>query len=173
MSTPTSPTPISAEVLSEPAAAPKPAWVQFLEEELDGFRDDLSTDEEEDFASGKEEDFAFILMTLIGEYMFCEDPDAPVTFARRFDDLYAAVYEPRFNGYNGTHKGWTGYLKAFYESLFSLAMEIRYDDPLQEKVIQLLVELRKLPTHRVKVFVVSLLPLLRPFFFLISDSVTS
>jgi hypothetical protein len=123
-----------------------PAWVQLLAQELEEWRPDPS--------SGKEE-FTYIVTSLIKEYLFCEDLDAAAKFAHRFDDLYATVYEPTFNGYNKTHKGWTGYLCAFYESLFPLAMAMRYDDPLQDKVIDLFVELRKLPTHRVKIFVVS------------------
>ncbi len=89
----------------------------------------------------------------------CEDPDAAATSARRVDELYGTVFEPKFNGHVGTHKGWTGFLRTFYENLFYVAMEMRYDDPLQDKVIQLLVELRKLPTHHVRVFVVSQLAL--------------
>lgn len=61
----------------------------------------------------------------------------------------------KFNGYRKTKKGWTGYLDALYNLLLPVAMEISYDDPKQEEVVQLLCELRKPPTRAVKVFIVS------------------
>ncbi len=123
----------------------KPLWMQRLDEELERFPDSTSPNV----------DFGYILDCMIRDYLFCDEPDAAATFARRFDDLYATVYEPRFNGYNRKHKGWTGYLLAFYEGWFYLTETMRYDDPMQDKVVQLFVELGKLPPHRVKIFVVS------------------
>ncbi|KAK3290519.1 uncharacterized protein B0H64DRAFT_412709 [Chaetomium fimeti] len=102
---------------------------------------------------GPEGDFESIVATILKEYLLSDDDDAPATFARRFDDLYSEVYEPRFNGFNGTKKGWTGYLEVFYETVFAVAVGMEYDDPKQVKVIQLFSELRKLPTHVVKIFV--------------------
>ena len=101
-----------------------------------------------------EEDFPSTLATIYKDYLLSDDDDAPATFARRFDDFYKEVYEPKFNGYNGEKRGWTGYLVAFYETVFSVAVAMDYDEPKQIKVIQLLLELRKLPTHAVKIFVV-------------------
>ncbi|KAK4034498.1 hypothetical protein C8A01DRAFT_18713 [Parachaetomium inaequale] len=96
-----------------------------------------------------------ILAGVLHEYLLSDDAiaDAAAAAARRFDDLYSTVYEPRFNGYRKTHKGWTGYLIVFYELLFSVAVEMHYDDPKQDKIIQLLAELRKLPPHAVRIFV--------------------
>jgi hypothetical protein len=103
-----------------------------------------------------EEDFESVIATLFRDYLLSDDDDndAPATFAQRFDNLYGEVYEPKFNGYNGKKKGWTGYLLVFYETVFSVALAMDYDEPKQIKVIQLLSELRKLPTHAVKIFVV-------------------
>jgi hypothetical protein len=126
-------------------AAAKPAWLEVLDDNLSRFSE-----------PNAEVDFDYILGGVIKEYLLCDDTDAPAVFARRFDTLYETVYEPKFNGYNQQKKGWTGYLITFYENLFEAATAIRYHDPLQDKVIQLLVELRKLPTHTVKIFVVSL-----------------
>jgi hypothetical protein len=100
----------------------------------------------------------YILSSMIKEYLLSDRDDAAPTFARRFDDLYGDVYVPKFNGYSGQKKGWTGYLIAFYGTLFTSAVAMQYDDPKQDKIIQLLVELRKLPVHAVKIFVVSPLP---------------
>ncbi len=123
----------------------KPLWLQRLDEAQEEFPDPPPP------GVG----FGFILDSMIRDYLLCDEQDAAATFARRFDDLYATVYEPRFNGYNRRHKGWTGYLLAFYESWFSLTETMRYDDPTQDKVVQLFVELGKLPPHRAKIFVVS------------------
>lgn len=101
-----------------------------------------------------EENFLSVIGTLFREYLLSDDDDAPATFAQRFDGLYGEVYEPKFNGYNGEKRGWTGYLLVFYSMVFSLAVAMDYDDPKQIKIIQLLSELRKLPTHAVKIFVV-------------------
>ncbi|KAK3897545.1 hypothetical protein C8A05DRAFT_19710 [Staphylotrichum tortipilum] len=120
---------------------PKLAWLT----ELD---DTLATQAPED-------EFSRILAGLIKEYLLCDDDGVAATFATRFDDLYAAVYEPRFNGYSGEKKGWTGFLHAFYAELFRVSGKIQYDDPQQGKVIQLLRALRKLPPRAVKLFVQS------------------
>ncbi len=122
----------------------KPLWMQRLDERLERFPDSRPLNV----------DFDYILFSTIRDYLFCNETDAAATFARRFDDLYATVYEPRFNGYNRKHKGWTGYLIAFYRNWFYLTQEMRYDDPAQDKVIQLFVELGKLPPHHAKIFIV-------------------
>lgn len=124
----------------------KPLWAQVLDEQLERFPDSIPLNL----------DFGHILNSMIRDYLFCDEFDAAATFARRFDDLYATVYEPRFNGYNGKHKGWTGYLIAFYESWFRLTKTMRYDDPTQNKVIQLFVELGKVPPHHARIFIVGL-----------------
>ncbi|KAH6631313.1 hypothetical protein F5144DRAFT_489466 [Chaetomium tenue] len=100
-----------------------------------------------------EEDFESMLATIYKEYLLSDDDNASATFARRFDDLYGDVYEPKFNGFNGKKRGWTGYLDVFYETVFSVAVAMDYDEPKQIKIIQLLSELRKLPTRAVKIFV--------------------
>jgi hypothetical protein len=101
-----------------------------------------------------EDDFESMIATIFRDYLLSDDDDAPAKFAQRFDDLYGEVYEPKFNGYNGKKRGWTGYLLVFYDTVLSVALAMDYDEPKQIKVIQLLSELRKLPTHTVKIFVV-------------------
>ncbi|KAK4148435.1 hypothetical protein C8A00DRAFT_19732, partial [Chaetomidium leptoderma] len=127
-------------------AVAEPRWLQHLNENFGTSGDSNSHAEET-------KSFEGIIAAMIKEYLPCDDLDAAETFARRFDDLYEAVYKPRFNGCNGTKKGWTGYLITFYQTLFSTAVEMQYDDPTQDKVIQLLTELRRLPPHTVKIFV--------------------
>lgn len=124
----------------------KPKWLQLLDEGLDG----VAGDDE-----AVSQDLVLILTSMVRELLLSDDSNAPATFARRFDDLYGTVYEPKFNGYRRTKKGWTGYLLIFYDILLGAATVARYDDPTQDKLIQLLVELGKLPPHAVKVFVVS------------------
>lgn len=128
----------------DPNAENRPAWLQLLDDNLARFSE-----------TNAEVDFDHHLARATKKYLLCDDADAAVKFARLFDDMYAAVYEPKFNGYNQTKKGWTGYLIGFYDNLLHTAVAMRYDDPLQDKVIQLLVELRKLPPHADKIFVVS------------------
>ncbi len=76
-----------------------------------------------------DDEFNRILAGLIKEYLLCDDDGAAATFASRFDDLYGAVYEPRFDGYRGQKKGWAGFLHAFYSQLFWTSRQIRYNDP--------------------------------------------
>jgi hypothetical protein len=127
--------------MSPAPADSKPAWLAELDETL---------------ATEAPDDFSRMLAGLIRGYLLCADDDAAATFALQFDDLYGRVYEPCFNGYRGQKKGWTGFLHAFYSELFWTSKKIRYDDPNQDKVIQLLSELRKLLPRAVKVFVVSI-----------------
>jgi hypothetical protein len=131
------------EEAPDSALGTTPAWLQPLEETIDAGSADGPWG------------LDYILSSMLKEYLLCDHDDAAPTFARRFDDLYGAVYVPRFNGYNGQQKGWTGYLIAFYETLFTSAVAMQYDDPKQDKVIQLLAELRKLPVHPARIYVVS------------------
>jgi hypothetical protein len=133
--------------MADTVSQAKPEWLKLLDEYL--FLEESSQ------ALPIDESFDRILASMVKEYLLCDDVDAASTFAQRFDALYGAVYEPRFNGYNKTHKGWTGFLIAFYRMLLGAAAELRYDDPKQDKVVQLLVELRRLPSRAVKIFVVS------------------
>ncbi|KAL2173716.1 uncharacterized protein P884DRAFT_210941 [Thermothelomyces heterothallicus CBS 202.75] len=94
----------------------------------------------------------YLIASLIKEYLLSNDDGAAAVFARRFDELYGTVYKPKFDGYRRSKKGWTGYLTIFYELLFRTAVQIQYDDPKQEKVIELLVELGKLPSRPAKIF---------------------
>lgn len=136
------------EMAEHTATPSKPAWLKFVDEYL-------GLEEEGSQVRPINESFDSILASMVKEYLLCDDADAAAIFARRFDDLYGAVYEPRFNGYRKRKKGWTGFLITFYEMLLGVAVEVRYDDPKQDKVVQLLVELRKLPARVVKIFVVS------------------
>ncbi|KAL2166563.1 hypothetical protein VTG60DRAFT_2510 [Thermothelomyces hinnuleus] len=97
----------------------------------------------------------YLIASLIKEYLLSNDHGAAAVFARRFDEIYGTVYKPKFDGYRRSKKGWTGYLTIFYELLFRTAVQIQYDDPKQEKVIELLVELGKLPSRPAKIFVSS------------------
>ena len=133
--------------MADTVSQAKPEWLKFLDDYL--FPDEGSQ------ALPVDESFDRILASMVKEYLLCDDVDAASAFAQRFDALYGAVYEPRFNGYNKTHKGWTGFLIAFYRVLLGAAAELRYNDPKQDKVVQLLVELRKLPPRAVKIFVVN------------------
>ncbi|KAK4245011.1 hypothetical protein C7999DRAFT_34623 [Corynascus novoguineensis] len=122
----------------------KPGWRPLLDDKLRVYSDPDS-----------EHHFDCILASLIKEFLLWDDDGAATVFAQRFDDLYSTVYEPRFNGYRGRKKGWTGYLLVFYQTLCQTAVQIRYDDPKQERLVRLLVELGKLPSRSVKVFVQS------------------
>jgi len=125
-----------------------PAWL----EELDGT---LKT-------SSPENEFPRTIARLIKEYLDSDDEKAGATFAQRVDNLYDDVYLPKFDGYNGKKKGWTGFLIAFYEILFGVGVRLPYDDARQDKLIQLLCELRKLPARSAKIFVVSTPPYMAP-----------
>ncbi|KAK3310890.1 uncharacterized protein B0T15DRAFT_54137 [Chaetomium strumarium] len=129
----------------------KPEWLRYLEDYL-GIDPGSVPDLEPEVEDAEPEDIASVLASKIREYLLCRDDDAAARFARQLDDLYASVYEPKFGEFRG-RQGWTGYLNAFYEVLFGAAVEMPYHDPLQDKVIHLLLELRKLPPHSVKVFV--------------------
>ncbi|KAL2147924.1 hypothetical protein VTI28DRAFT_3402 [Corynascus sepedonium] len=121
----------------------KPGWQPLLDDIIHVYSDPNS-----------EHHIKYIIVSLIKEYLLSNDDSAATTFARRFDDLYGTVYEPKYNGYRGK-KGWTGYLLIFYQTLCRTAVQIRYDDPKQERLVRLLVELGKLPSRSVKVFVQS------------------
>ena len=140
MSTDTKPE--TADALTQP----EPAWLSLLNETIG--ESVLSLDD-------RKEDLDYIIGAMVREYLVCEDDNARETFARRFDEFYDVVYVPKFNGYGKRKKGWTGYLEAFYDILLPVAMEIPYNDPKQNKVVQLFLELRKLPIRVVKVFIVS------------------
>jgi hypothetical protein len=129
----------------------KPGWLKYLDENYSPLQEGspVPTD-----VGSRDLQFDCILAAMVKEYLLCDDTNAPATFAKRFDGLYGSVYEPRYNGYQ-KRKGWTGFLLAFYQVVFGIARILRYDDPKQDKIIQLLVELRKLPTRAVKIFVVS------------------
>ncbi|KAK4236787.1 hypothetical protein C8A03DRAFT_35309, partial [Achaetomium macrosporum] len=114
----------------------KPAWLQYLDENL-GIEPDSASSPVSENLDATPPSICYVLSVKTKEYLLCEDDDAAARFARQFDDLYASVYEPEFNGSYGSQKGWTGYLNKLY----------------QDKIIQLLLELRKLPPHAVKVFV--------------------
>jgi hypothetical protein len=126
-------------------------WLKYLDENYPPHQEGspVPTD-----VGNRDFQFECILAAMVKEYLLCDDTNAPATFAKRFDGLYDSVYEPRYNGYN-KRKGWTGFLLAFYHVVFGTARIVRYDDPKQDKIVQLVVELRKLPTRPAKIFVVS------------------
>lgn len=125
----------------------KPGWQPVLDDRLRTCSDPNS-----------EHHLEFIIASLLKEYLLSDDDGTAAAFARRFDDLYYTVYEPKYNGYGGEKKGWTGYLIAFYDTVCETAVQVRYDDPKQDKLVGLLVELGKLPPRAVKIFVVSCPP---------------
>ncbi|KAL2147923.1 hypothetical protein VTI28DRAFT_3401 [Corynascus sepedonium] len=122
----------------------KPGWQPVLDDRLRTCSDPNS-----------EHHLEFIIASLLKEYLLSDDDGTAAAFARRFDDLYYTVYEPKYNGYGGEKKGWTGYLIAFYDTVCETAVQVRYDDPKQDKLVGLLVELGKLPPRAVKIFVQS------------------
>ena len=123
------------------ASSAKPAWLEELDETLQ--------------STSPAYEFPRAIAGLIKEYLHCDDENASATFAQRVDDLYDGIYLPKFDGYRHKKKGWTSFLIVFYDILFGVGLRIPYDDARQDKVIQLLCELRKLPARSVKIFVVS------------------
>jgi hypothetical protein len=121
----------------------KPAWLEALDERLRVYAP---------HSASSPPDLEYVLSAKIKEYLLCEDDDAAARFARHFDNFDFSVYKPKVNR---QAKGWTGYLELFYEIIVDVAVEARYDDPVQDKIIQLLLELRKLPPRTVKLWVVS------------------
>ncbi|KAK3327052.1 hypothetical protein B0T19DRAFT_151298 [Cercophora scortea] len=116
--------------------AEEPEWLKLLQEHAD-FDDQHIT---------------CIIETILIQYLLSSDADATTTTAGKYDALYGEVYEPKFNGYAGTKKGWSGYLSLFYGTLFRIVDLIPYDDPTQDKIVQLVVELKKLPPHACKIW---------------------
>jgi hypothetical protein len=80
----------------------KPAWLLFLEEEFP----ELDADAQPATA-GEAHHFEFdcIIAAVIKQFLLSEEPNAPATFAKRFDDLYETVYLPRYNGHRVNKKG--------------------------------------------------------------------
>lgn len=108
-----------------------------------------------------EDDIVFKIAGMLKEYLLPEpcgyDASSGPTateMALQFDNLYEDVYVPYFDGFRKTHKGWTGYLRLFYSELFTAAFVVPYDDPAQQKVVELLEALRHLPGRTAKVFLV-------------------
>ncbi|KAK7937804.1 uncharacterized protein PG986_014672 [Apiospora aurea] len=76
-----------------------------------------------------------------------------VEAAQQVDDLYSNEYLPsdplmKFQD----DKGMGGFLSCLYEMVFDLARAIPHEDDLQDRLVQFLVELAKLPTEEVKIW---------------------
>lgn len=77
--------------------------------------------------------------------------------ARRIDDSYEQQFLPsdplmKFKD----DQGMEGFLSCFYEVVFTLARLIPYHSSMQEKLIELILELRKLPPRPSKIWKVCL-----------------
>ncbi|KAK0666411.1 hypothetical protein QBC41DRAFT_150436 [Cercophora samala] len=120
---------------------PEPLWITIIKENK-YLHDD----------SSYENTIAPHIAQLFQEYLLSDDESSTAATALKFDSMYEDLYLPNYNGRgNGRKKGWTGYLSYFYETVFVIAKHIPYNDPLQDKVIQLLLELKKLPSRATKI----------------------
>ncbi|KAK0739425.1 hypothetical protein B0T21DRAFT_346739 [Apiosordaria backusii] len=121
---------------------PEPLWVMRIEKDF--FSEDNQTEYENTIVPA--------IVQLLMSYLLSEDENAAAATAHKFDSMYEDLYLLKYNGSGGRKKGWTGYLSFFYETVLHVSRYISYDDPLQDKIVQLLLELRKLPPHSAKIF---------------------
>ncbi|KAK4202021.1 hypothetical protein QBC40DRAFT_277246 [Triangularia verruculosa] len=120
----------------------EPLWVTIIKE-------NKYLNEDSDYENTIAPDIA----ELFKSYLLSEDHNAAAATAIKFDSMYEEVYVPKYNGCgeSGRKKWWTGYLSYFYEAVFVITKHISYDDPLQDKVVHLLLELKKLPSRSAKI----------------------
>lgn len=100
-------------------------------------------------AEGVENAFAVVLKDFL---LSDGDPTAAET-AHEIDDLYTQEYLPsdpllKFSD----DQGMEGFLGDFYQIFFTLARLIPYDNSKQDRLIQVILELRKLPPKQFKIW---------------------
>ncbi|KAK8022594.1 hypothetical protein PG993_013361 [Apiospora rasikravindrae] len=112
-------------------------WTQCLDEILEMDPDGIETG----------------LSEVLRRLLASQSDAAPAEAAQQIDDLYSNDYLPsdplmRFQD----DKGMGGFLSCLYEMVFDLARAIPYENDLQGRLVQFLVELAKLPTKEVKIW---------------------
>ncbi|ROW11478.1 hypothetical protein VMCG_01147 [Cytospora schulzeri] len=116
------------------------------------WRVELAREMSEDVADGVAVQFPSILLDLLTKWPV-DGVEAAREAARRIDADYRDVYLPSDPLLRGQEdKGMAGYLSHLYGLVMSVATFIDCDDPLQDALVQLLVELRKLPPTVYKIW---------------------
>lgn len=129
---------MTANEKEKESAFSKEPWHAYLEEEI---------------ASCGEGTFECDLDNIMKDFlMSTSDPAAPDT-ALRIDTYYWKIYLPsdplmKFK----EDKGIAGFLYYLYELVFDMARLVPYYDPKQDMLVQLILELRKLPAKTFKIW---------------------
>ncbi len=87
------------------------------------------------------------------DFLLSEGHSTAVDTARRINSYYEndfLLWDPLLK--YEEDKGMGEFLNGFYEVVFLFARLVPYDSPLQEQLIQLVLELHKLPPRKVKIW---------------------
>jgi hypothetical protein len=114
-------------------------WVAYLDEEI--------ADCEEDTPD-------YGLATIFKDMLLTSDHRVVADVARRIDAYYAVEFWPFLDPLAKftEDKGMAGYLNAVYSLVFDLARLIPYKDSRQDMLVELILELRKLPPKPFKIW---------------------
>lgn len=135
--------------MGQAAFANEAPWIAPFEEELKR----LGTDE-----------IPLVLGNILKEFLLSDDDGIMIKTARRIEDFYKKEFfkiDPKLRRQDkqGNDLGMEDFLFSFYEVFFSLARFIPYNTSTQQKLLLLLLQLRKQPAKAVKMLDVRYIPL--------------
>ena len=135
--------------MNQAAFANEAPWIAPFEQELKR----LGTDE-----------IPLALGNILKEFLLSDDDAVMIKTARRIEDFYEKEFyqiDPKLERQDkeGNDLGMEDFLFSFYQVFFSLAKFIPYNTSTQQKLLLLLLQLRKQPAKAVKLQDVRYIPL--------------
>lgn len=124
--------------MSEAVNAGKKPWIAYLDKEASYWGEGMCES---------------VLAIMLKDLLLSDSDSTAADTARLIDNYYEQEFLPsdplmKFLD----DKGIGGFLTTFYELVFNLARLIPYNNSNQEKLVQLILELRKLPPRQLKIW---------------------
>ena len=96
------------------------------------------------------------LLEIVKKLLISDNEKAPTVAAHQIDEFYQKIFLPtdplmRFE----EDKGWTEFLNTLYTMIFDVVERVRWNDPKQDSLMNLITALRQLPPRPAKIYDVS------------------